>query len=152
MVFNRLKFGLLAAFLVTGIAGFSQGGDSLQAGTALKLIGLDFTPAELDSMQDELKQSRKTYTRMRELPTGNALAYPFAFDPAPPGFRMPVKQDKVSWNIPADVTLPANKNELAFYSITQLASLIKNKKISSVELTGFFLDRLQRTQLRGRFR
>ena len=40
--------------------------------------------------------------------------------------------------------LPANRNELAFYSIPQLASLIKNKKISSVELTKFFIDRLKK--------
>jgi Asp-tRNA(Asn)/Glu-tRNA(Gln) amidotransferase A subunit family amidase len=42
------------------------------------------------------------------------------------------------------VALPANKNELAFYSLLQLASLVKNKKISSVELTTFFLNRLRK--------
>jgi hypothetical protein len=40
--------------------------------------------------------------------------------------------------------VPANKNELAFYSIIQLASLLKNKKITSVELTKFFIDRLKK--------
>jgi Asp-tRNA(Asn)/Glu-tRNA(Gln) amidotransferase A subunit family amidase len=40
--------------------------------------------------------------------------------------------------------MPANKNELAFYSIPQLASLIKNKKITSVELTKFFIERLKK--------
>jgi Asp-tRNA(Asn)/Glu-tRNA(Gln) amidotransferase A subunit family amidase len=40
--------------------------------------------------------------------------------------------------------LPKDKNELAFYSIKQLASLIRSKKISSVELTKFFLERLKK--------
>jgi Asp-tRNA(Asn)/Glu-tRNA(Gln) amidotransferase A subunit family amidase len=46
--------------------------------------------------------------------------------------------------IPKGVTMPANRNELAFYSIPQLAYLIKNKKISSLELTRFFIDRLKK--------
>ncbi|MES1216458.1 MAG: amidase, partial [Bacteroidota bacterium] len=37
-----------------------------------------------------------------------------------------------------------NRNELAFYSIPQLASLIRNKKISSVDLTKFFIGRLKK--------
>ncbi|RYY18905.1 MAG: amidase [Chitinophagaceae bacterium] len=144
MVFNKMKSALLVVLIIISHAGFCQDGDSLRAGSALKLIGLGFTAPELDSMQDELKQIRKTYAKMRELPTGNALAYPFAFDPAPPGFIMPVQQNKVNWNIPADITMPANRNDLAFFSITQLASLIKNKKITSVELTIFFLERLKK--------
>ena len=73
----------------------------------------------------------------------NDLAYPFAFNPAPVGYKVPVNQQKITWNIPANVSLPANKNDLAFYSILQLASLVKNKKISSVDLTTFFINRLK---------
>ena len=54
------------------------------------------------------------------------------------------KQKKITWDIPWQCELPANRNDLAFYSIPQLASLIKNKKISSVELTKFFIDRLKK--------
>jgi Asp-tRNA(Asn)/Glu-tRNA(Gln) amidotransferase A subunit family amidase len=50
----------------------------------------------------------------------------------------------VHFNIPANVELPKNSNDLAFYSIPQLASLIKNKKISSEKLTRFYLDRLKK--------
>ncbi|HEU4633793.1 MAG TPA: amidase, partial [Flavisolibacter sp.] len=49
----------------------------------------------------------------------------------------------IVWDIPAHVALPSNKNDLAFYTILQLASLIKNKKISSVDLTRFFIERLK---------
>jgi Asp-tRNA(Asn)/Glu-tRNA(Gln) amidotransferase A subunit family amidase len=40
--------------------------------------------------------------------------------------------------------VPANKNELAFYSIGELAYLIKNKKISSLALTQFFIERIKK--------
>ncbi|HYC40051.1 MAG TPA: amidase, partial [Chitinophagaceae bacterium] len=50
----------------------------------------------------------------------------------------------VEWDVPTNVTLPANRNELAFYSIPQLASLIATRKISSLELTKFFLERLKK--------
>ena len=43
----------------------------------------------------------------------------------------------------AKVALPANRNDLAFYNVTQLAALIKSKKITVVELTRFFIDRLK---------
>jgi Asp-tRNA(Asn)/Glu-tRNA(Gln) amidotransferase A subunit family amidase len=79
----------------------------------------------------------------KEMPK-NDLPFPFAFNPAPSGIKVPVNQQKVNWIIPANVTLPANRNDLAFYSIPQLASLIKNKKISSLELTKFFIMRLKK--------
>ena len=83
---------------------------------------------------------KKMHSRLPE----NNIPYPLSFQPAPYGFVFPVNQQKINWNIQVNTILPANKNELAFYSISQLASLIKNKKISSVELTKFFIDRLKK--------
>src|SRR5205085_6623740 len=84
------------------------------------------------------------YVRMhKRLPT-NDLAFPFAFRPAPVGYKIPVNQQKISWQIPLNVTMPKNKDDLAFYSIMQLATLIKNRKISSVELTKLFIGRLKK--------
>jgi Asp-tRNA(Asn)/Glu-tRNA(Gln) amidotransferase A subunit family amidase len=111
---------------------------------AAKLIDLSLTAAEKDSMVDGLNENLQHYRKMHQVPIANDLPYPFAFDPAPHGMTVPVKQNAINWNIPANVSLPANRNELAFYSIMQLASLIKSKKISSVELTTFFLDRLKK--------
>jgi len=109
-----------------------------------KWYDLDFTSAEADSMMNNLMFWKSIYVRMhKRLPT-NDLAFPFAFQPAPVGFKIPTNQQKINWQIPTNVSLPKNKNDLAFYSIMQLASLIKNKKISSVELTKFFIDRLKK--------
>jgi hypothetical protein len=140
----RKQLVLSFSCLLFMFSSLAQQGDSLQAGIAAKLIGLEFTPAELDSMQDELKQSKKNFGKMRALPVPNSLAYPFAFNPAPPGFTIPSKQEAIDFPVPANVSLPANKNDLAFYSLPQLASLLRHKKISSVALTTFFLERLRK--------
>lgn len=118
--------------------------DTATVSQAERLLDLQFTPAEKDSMLDGLKRNVRTYQKMHQQSIPNSMSYPFAFTPAPQGFAIPVKQETINWNIPATVSLPANKNDLAFYSVMQLASLIKNKKISSVELTRFFLDRLKK--------
>jgi len=111
---------------------------------AQQLIDLHFTQAEKDSMLDGLKDNLHNYEKMHQQSIPNSLPYPFTFNPAPPGFSVPVKQLPIAWNIPANVILPKDKNALAFYSVMQLASLIKNKKITSVELTQFFLNRLKK--------
>ena len=108
------------------------------------LYDLDFTQSEADSMIGNLVSQKRIYARMHQQLPKNDLPYPFAYKPAPIGFSIPKNQQTIHWSIPTNVALPQNKNDLAFYSILQLASLIKNKKITSVELTQFFLNRLKK--------
>nr|MBA2745760.1 amidase [Flavisolibacter sp.] len=111
---------------------------------AAALIDLDFTTAEADSMQGNIFYYQSIYKAMhRQLPKNN-LPFPFAFNPAPTGTVVPVNQQQINWNLPQHIALPKNKNDLAFYSISELASLVKSKKISSVELTKFFIERLKK--------
>jgi Asp-tRNA(Asn)/Glu-tRNA(Gln) amidotransferase A subunit family amidase len=109
----------------------------------VKLYDLDFSASEVDSMLDGIDYNLQLYKGMHQTLPKNDIPFPFAFSPAPYGYDIPSKQEPVKWELP-DVQLPANKKELAFYSIPQLASLIKNKKISSVELTKFFIGRLKK--------
>lgn len=137
---------LILSSIFLSIAGFSQSHkDSLRfLQQAATLYDLNFTEAEADSLQGSIVGMKSIYQQMhKELPQ-NDLAFPFAFNPAPYGFVIPTAQQKITWNLPVAVSVPKNKNELAFYTVSQLASLIKNKKITSVELTRFFLDRLKK--------
>jgi len=111
---------------------------------SVNLLDLDFTDAEADSMLGSINSNYQLYKAMhRTLPT-NDITFPFAFNPAPAGTKIPKKQLRIYWDVPTQTELPSDKNELAFYSIPQLASLIMNKKISSVELTKFFIARLKK--------
>ena len=119
--------------------------DSLQLiRNTAKLYDLDFTDAEADSMMGNLNNYLLLYKGMHKTLPANDIPFPFAFNPAPLGMKVSTRREKIYWDIPLRVELPANRNELAFYSIPQLASLILNKKISSVNLTKFFIDRLKK--------
>lgn len=111
---------------------------------AAKVIGLDFTEPERDSMLRDVRDNAIEYSRMHRLPLNNSVPMSLWQSPVLPGMQFETKQLPVQWNIPANVTMPVNKADLAFYSIPQLASLIKNKKISSVELTKFFIERIRK--------
>src|SRR5207245_1218379 len=45
---------------------------------------------------------------------------------------------------PQKIKLPSNLDDLSFYSIAELAGLIKTRQISSEKLTRFYLDRLKK--------
>ena len=109
-----------------------------------KLYDLDFTEAEADSMLGNLNNYTVLYKNMHKTLPANDIPYPFAFKPEPTGMKISSKKEKITWDIPLRTPLPENRNELAFYSIPQLAALILGKKISSVELTTFFIDRLKK--------
>lgn len=111
---------------------------------AARLIGLDFTEPERDSMLRDVRDNYMEYVRMHSLPLNNNVPMSLWQSPVLPGMQFETKQLPVKWNIPSNVNMPANKADLAFYTILQLASLIKNKKISSVELTKFFIERIRK--------
>ena len=121
-----------------------NGVDTTLITAAASLMDVSFSPAEKDSMKGNLRLRVRTYERMHQRNLDNSQPYPFAFNPAPAGVEVPVKQQAIVWDIPKNVMMPPNKNDLAFYSILQLSSLIKSKKISSVELTDFFINRLKK--------
>jgi Asp-tRNA(Asn)/Glu-tRNA(Gln) amidotransferase A subunit family amidase len=111
---------------------------------AAKVMGLDFTEPERDSMLRDVRDNAAEYSRMHRLPLNNSVPMSLWQSPVLPGMQFETKQLPVQWNIAANVTMPINKADLAFYNILQLASLIKNKKITSVELTKFFIERIRK--------
>lgn len=137
---------MTATFIVLFFFSVSQAQtiDTAAIAAAARVIDLQLTAAEKDSMTDGVNDNLKVYEKMHQLSLLNSQPFPLGFNPAPAGFVIPTKQLPVNWNIPENVSLPENKNDLSFYSVLQLASLIKNKKISSTALTQFFLARLKK--------
>jgi hypothetical protein len=140
-----MKICLLLGFLFLTHNIFSQ--DTLSKKdfvTGEKFLGLNFTEREIDSMYGSVRNTVGEIKKMRTYHLDNSVPMSFTQSPVLPGMKFNTKQEPVKWDIPKNINVPANKNELAFYSILQLASLIKNKKITSVELTRFFIDRLKK--------
>jgi Asp-tRNA(Asn)/Glu-tRNA(Gln) amidotransferase A subunit family amidase len=112
--------------------------------SAAKLFDISFNDKEIDTMFSDVIDNEKNYKLMHKLSLKNSVPLSLWQSPVLPGMKFNKKQETVNWNIPLNIQLPKNINELAFYSIPQLASLIKNKKISSVELTKFFIERIKK--------
>jgi Asp-tRNA(Asn)/Glu-tRNA(Gln) amidotransferase A subunit family amidase len=112
--------------------------------SAAKIIDLTYTQKELDTMYAGVMENFENYRLMHKEHLDNSVPMSLWQNPVLPGMHFNTKQQTIDWNIPTNINLPKNKNDLAFYSVLELASLIKNKKISSVALTQFFIDRLKK--------
>ncbi len=136
-----ISLGFLFAF--TGIYLVNEEITPEMVTDASTLLGLNFTPAEKDSMIEGLTENREDYQTLRSLKLDNSVPPALVFNPIPPGKIFNRQQQEINWNIPENMDMPENRSDLAFFNLRELASLIKNEKITSVELTTFFLDRLK---------
>ncbi|TAL46149.1 MAG: amidase, partial [Chitinophagaceae bacterium] len=141
-----MRFFIAFMFLLTGFSIVAQTKtDTIQlVRNMAKMYDLEFTEAEADSMTGNINFNYLLYKGMHKTLPANDIPYPFSFNPVPYGMKVDNTPQRVSMTFRADVQLPKNKNDLAFYSIPELAGLIKTKKITSVELTKFFIDRLKK--------
>ena len=143
-MFLKIVVPVLLVTLLTGslAAQDSIGVPELMA--AEKLFDLRFTPVKRDSIVSGLVDHLHFYQYLHSHDLYNAIPLSLSFDPLLPGTSYDRKQDPLHWAIPGEVVLPANRNDLAYYSIPELASLLRRRKISSVELTQFFIARLRK--------
>ena len=111
--------------------------------SASKLIDLSFTTKEIDTLYSDVIDNLANYKAMHNLSLPNSVPLSMWQTPVVPGMHFNKVQNPIAWKLDNAVQLPANKNDLAFYTIEQLASLIKNKKISSLALTQFFIERIK---------
>jgi Asp-tRNA(Asn)/Glu-tRNA(Gln) amidotransferase A subunit family amidase len=140
-----MRNSLLFLCLLRVINGSAQDSVTLsQVVSAEKMFGLHFTPVKRDSMTSILTDKLKTYNYLHAQNLSNDIPMPLWYSPVLPGMVVSRKQVTVQFVIPDQVAIPVDKAQLAYYSIPQLASLIKHKKITSEQLTRFYLDRLKK--------
>ncbi len=111
---------------------------------AEKLFGLEFSNAERDSMLRSVNQNLESFNAIHEYSLENRIAPSLVFNPIPIGFQPDMESRPINWPLPEEVNLPENRDKIAFYSVAELSVLIRTGKISSLELTRFFMDRLEK--------
>lgn len=136
-----LQLFLLIGFIVSAQDSTIQKSDLF---STAKIFDLDFTTKEIDTLYSDVIDNLANYKTMHKLSLPNSIPLSMWQTPLLPGMKFNHKQTEINWALDNNIQLPNNKNDLAFYSIEQLASLIKNKKISSLELTKFFIERIKR--------
>lgn len=110
---------------------------------AEKLSALEFTGSERAMMRRGLAEARDQYRQLRTIPLPNAVTPAFRFSPLLPGMELEKESRPFAYSEPEDTEVPENYEDLAFYSVTQLARLIKTRKITSTDLTELYLRRLK---------
>lgn len=145
----RLRFILsvtILGFLTFIHEGKAQKVDSISFATqdAEKLWGIEMDSEERALMQNSLKNQLADYEALRDISLPNSVMPSIQFNPIPQGFTLPPLREQIQWQLPHKVKLPQNREELAFYTVAELATLIKNQRLSSQELTQLYIERLKR--------
>ena len=142
------SISLLVVCLLSAANGFTQTNTNpitrAVVAEAAKLSGLDFSETELDLMLPGLRSQFDDYEAMRRFPLSNAVPPAMQFNPLPVGFKFETRRKPFRASPSLRVRLPANPDDLAFYSVGELAALIKSRQISAAKLTRFYLERLKR--------
>lgn len=115
---------------------------------AEKIAGLEFHQAEEEAIASSLNQNLSSYEQLRSLEIPPDTPPALTFHPYLPG-RKPAGPATPGRSLPftkpaAAISRPANLEDVAFWPVTHLASLIERRLVTSTELTRMYLDRLKR--------
>lgn len=111
---------------------------------ATKVIGVEMTDKEIIGVKEGVERNLAHYEDFRATPIPNSVVPSLVFNPLPPGFSVEKEQKKIRFSKLKGVKMPSNKEDLAFFTVRELAELIRTRQITSVELTQFFIARLKK--------
>ena len=107
------------------------------------LAGLEFTQAERDTFLQTLSLLRGKYDTLRTVQIPNDIPLPLYFDPRILGTEIPKGRERYRFQ-EFPTRRPENIEDCAFYTIGQLAHLIRTRQVTSMELTKMYIERLKR--------
>jgi Asp-tRNA(Asn)/Glu-tRNA(Gln) amidotransferase A subunit family amidase len=112
--------------------------------SALALSGLEFSPEDEKAIAEGWNNTLENYIELRKIEIPNDVSPPFHFNPIVPGIEPPSRTAIPFRMSTPTVRRPSNIEDLAFASVTELSTLLRNRQVRSVELTEMYLDRLHR--------
>lgn len=112
--------------------------------SAEKIAALRFTGKERKMMIRNLRRNIRSYEQMREIALANQVPPAIQFNPILPEMTISKEKAPFSYSMDPEIQIPENFEDLAFFSVTSLAQLIRSRKITSMELTRLYLDRLRK--------
>lgn len=115
-----------------------------QLAAAEKVTGLEFTDTERDLMVKGLEEQLEAYRKLRAVTIDNGVPPALEFDPLLPGTRIEIERRPFRLSEQKAPAVPANLEDLAYLPLTQLARLLRERKVTSTALTKMYLARLKR--------
>lgn len=117
---------------------------------AERVLGLEFTPTERRQLMQrqrffqDLMGLRESYESIRAVAPTQAVMPALHFLPQPPAWAVPSTDIGPRWTHVGGVERPESLEDVAFWTIPELAELIRTRQVSCAELTRMYLDRLER--------
>lgn len=111
--------------------------------TAARVLGLEFTDAELELMLAGVAENRGHYAGLRAAALDNSVAPALTFSPRLAGITLHIEAPPATARSAPRVTRSEDLEALAFADIDTLSTLIRAREVSCVELTQMFLARLR---------
>lgn len=100
-----------------------------------------------DVLLTKLNNAVKNYQAIYDLHIPNNVAPALIFDPVLSGTKFETERRPLRISAPPAIAtgaVPKDLDQIAFYTVRQLAELVRTKKVSSKALTEMYLDRLKR--------
>ncbi len=110
---------------------------------AMNPMDIDFDEKEMEMIKESLGEYMEAYHAYREVALPNNVVPALHFNPLPMGFEVPPENGKMDWDIPKLTVYQDIDGVFAFLSITELAAMLRSGKVSSAELTNYYLKRLK---------
>jgi Asp-tRNA(Asn)/Glu-tRNA(Gln) amidotransferase A subunit family amidase len=115
---------------------------------AAVIADVPIPPEDRDMMLADLNNATKGYDEIYKLHMANSVQPAMIFDPltTTTAHFEPIKRPMRMSPAPAIASrgVPKNLEEVAFYTVRELAELVRTKKVSSSALTEMYLTRLKR--------
>jgi Asp-tRNA(Asn)/Glu-tRNA(Gln) amidotransferase A subunit family amidase len=108
------------------------------------IAGITFSDEERKGIAQSMDESVRGFEELRKVDVGYDVPPALTFFPTPPRPSAEVRRNRAT---PIDSRMPdrpGSEEVLAFLTVVELSKLIRAKKVSSMELTRLYLDRLKR--------
>lgn len=117
---------------------------SAMVADAAQLAGLEFTAEQREAMLPTLRANLAGMAQRATVEIDQSVPPPLYFDPVVPGVSFDAPQQPFVLGRRAAPTRPARLEDVAFWPVTDLASLVHSRQVTSLELTRMYLARLKR--------
>lgn len=142
-IFSAILMLIMAVLAVRCTAVDDSAIERRDVESAAGLIDLQLTDSEIDSMIPDLNDQFAYYRTMKIVQIENGVRPALVFDPVPRVHGNITEDDLLEVSPPSGRELPDDLEELAFWSVRDLAELIRTRQITSTQLTKIYLSRLK---------
>jgi hypothetical protein len=111
---------------------------------AVRVAGGPLKDSELDAIVERVNENLRVYAALRTLQLENDVAPALYFNPVLPGMTIDRTARPLQRGHPRGVSRPTSAEDAAYLPVTDLSELIRTRRMSSLELTQIYLDRLKR--------